>query len=124
MSTSGSVRSLSIDGISFDVMSDANLSGLLNEFENDMIPTSGSPMLKKMRRIVKVESVVLATNWAEKEVLIEFADQLDLVTFSIEYASGTILKTKGTFNIESDESEENRTSITILPSQRWSSFIA
>jgi len=113
--SAGSIRSFSIDGIGFDVAADGNLSDLLDEYENSVIATSGRGMPKKMKRVPTIEGVVLVTSGAEKDVLQGLSNSLDEHSFSVEYASGDIKKISGIFNIESDESEENRTAISLQP---------
>ena len=124
MGTAGSIRAFTIEGIVFDTAADANFSGLLSEYENSKIPTSGLAMTKKIKRVSTVESVTLITDWGSKDTLRAFAEQLADVKFSITYAHGDTLKGEGTFNIESDESEENRTTISIHPSGRWTLYPA
>lgn len=111
----GSVRKLTIEGIPFDVAADGNLSDLMNEFENSVIPTSGIGMIKKLKRTATIEGVVLVTDGGSKDALVSYADGLTEVKFSIEYQSQDVKKAQGIFNIESDESEENRTTISIFP---------
>jgi hypothetical protein len=124
MGTAGTPRAFSIEGIGFDLAADVNISGLLSIYENSKIATSGAAMTKKVKRVPTAESVVLITDWAAKEQLRVFAEQIPDVKFSITYAAGDVLKAEGTFNIESDESEENRTTIVIHPTGAWTYFAA
>lgn len=124
MGVAGTPRAFSIEGISFDLAADVNLSGLLSIYENSKIPTSGKAMTKKIKRVLTVENVVLVTDWAAKEVLRTYAEQIEDVKFSFTYPDGSVLKSEGTFNIESDESEENRTTISVHPADRWTYFSA
>jgi hypothetical protein len=120
----GSIRRMTIEGVSFDVAADGNLSDLMSEYENSMIPTSGLAMQKKTRRVPVIEGVVLITDGGSKDSLVNYSDGLDVLKFSIEYASGDIKKANGIINIESDESEENRTTISIHPESRPTRFNA
>lgn len=111
----GSCRSMTIDGIAFDVAADGNLNDLMTEYENSVIPTSGRGMPKAMKRTPTIEGVVLITDGGSKSTLVTKADGISELKFSITYASGDVKKAQGVFNIESDESEENRTTISIHP---------
>lgn len=111
----GSIRKFTIEGIDFDVASDGNFSDVMSEYENSVIPTSGPGMIKKMKRVAVVEGVVLVTDGASKDAISDWADGTDPLKFSATYQSGDVKKFEGTFNIESDESEENRTTISIHP---------
>ncbi len=120
----GTPRKFSIEGINFNLAADVNFSGLLNEYENSKIATSGPNITQKVKRVVTLESVVLITNWVEKEQLRTFANQVEDVKFSFTFQEGDTIKSEGTFNIESDESEEDRTTISIHPTGRWTHFPA
>ena len=121
---SGSLQSATIEGVPYDVLGDTNVSIMLNEFENDSVPTSGKPIHKKMKRIAAAESIVLGTSWEEKETLIDLANSVDTLKFSIKFAGGDIIRGEGHINIESDESEENRTTVKFLPDSGWNIFAA
>lgn len=111
----GSIRKLTIEGIAFDVAADGNLSDLMNEYENSVIATSGVGMIKKLKRVATIEGVVLVTDGAAKDALVSYADGTSSLKFSVEYQSRDVKKAEGIFNIESDESEESRTTISIQP---------
>lgn len=119
MSVAGSIRKFTVEGQVFDVAFDANSSGLLNKFENSRVRHSGGSMSKKVLRVPTVENIVLITDWAAKEDLKAFANQIEDVKMLIEYAGGDKIKAEGSFNIESDESEENRTTISLHPRDEW-----
>jgi hypothetical protein len=113
--TVGSVRKLTIEGISFPVLFDANLSDLESVYENSAIATSGKGMIKKVKRIPVIEGVILGCDGGSRIALISFADGIAELKFSIEYASGDIKKCQGIFNIGSYESDEGRETISIHP---------
>lgn len=122
--SAGTPRAFTIEGISFDLAADVNISRLLSTYENSKIATSGKAMTKKVKRVPTAESVVLITTEAEKEQIRVFAEQLEDVKFSITWLNGDVIKSEGTFNIESDESEEQRTTLVLHPSDRWTFFPA
>ena len=120
----GSNRKLTIDGISYRVAADANFSETFTKFENDVIATSGSGMKKKTKRIQRVEGVVLLTNAAERIELEAAAESIDDLKLSYQNAAGDEYKSEGTIEIEGNETEENRTSVTLLPTGDWTPFVA
>lgn len=123
MSVTGTPRSFSLEGISFDVAGDANIS-LVPIYENSKIPTSGKAMSKKVKRVPRAESLVLIMTWAEYIVVERLNESNEDLKFSIEFADGTFAKTEGTFDIESFESEEGRLTISIDPSLKWTFYPA
>lgn len=120
----GSLRKLTIEGISFRVAADANLTETITRFENSMIATSGRSMRKMMRRVPIREGVVLITNAAERESLKSFAESIDDLKFTYVNAAGDTYRCEGSMEIESSETEENRTSCIIQPREDWTAFVA
>jgi len=118
----GSVRKLTIEGISFDVAADANFTEIFTNYENSMIATSGGAMRKMLKRIPSVEGVVLVTDSDERLVLKAFAEGLDLVKITYTNAAKDSYRCEGTIEIENNETEENRTSTTIQPVGDWTKF--
>ena len=115
----GSLRKAIIDGVTYDVVADANVSIMLSLFENDSIATSGSAIHKKTKRVAKAESIVLGTSWEDRAVLRDVAESLDTISFSLEFAGGDSVSAFGHIHIESDESEELRTTVIFLPDEGW-----
>lgn len=122
--SAGTPRKFTIEGISFDLAGDVNISRMLSIYENSKIPSSGKAMTKKVKRVATAESIVLLTVEREKEQLRVFAEQLEDVKFSITWINGDVVKCEGVFNIESDESEEQRTTIVVHASDRWTFYPA
>lgn len=115
----GTPRSATIEGVAYDVLGDVNLSIMLNQYENDSVATSGKPIHKKTRRVATVESLVLGTSWDEKSTLIDLADSDSTIKFSITFAGGDKIKGEGHINLDSDESEESRTTVKFMPDNGW-----
>jgi hypothetical protein len=118
----GSIRKLTIEGISFDVAADATFSEIFTNFENAMVPTSGLAMRKMTKRIPAVEGVVLITDADERLVLKDFAEGLDNVKITYQNAATDSYRCEGTIEIEGNETEENRTACTIQPAGVWTKF--
>jgi hypothetical protein len=89
-----------------------------------MVATSGVHMRKMVKRVRSVEGVVLITNGEEREQLRAFAEGLDVVKFTYVNAAGDEYRAEGTIEIESNETEENRTSCMLHPNVPWTVFVA
>jgi len=120
----GSNGRLELDGIAFDIAADSNFSVTPTEYENDLVATSGKPMIKKMRRTANVESVVVIANGEDREKLKAFNDQKDPFGIAWTNAAGDVYRTTGTIHFETYETEESRCTITLLPREEWAPFIA
>ena len=121
---SGSTRKCLLNGVPFRVAADANLSQIFTKFENDMIATSGDGMRKMMKRIQTLESLDLVTNALERDILKSYAESTDNIRVSITNAAGDVADCEGAIEIEKYESEENKTTIKVLPIGDWVVSIA
>ena len=120
----GSVRNVTIEGISFRCAADTNISRVITIIENSRIPTSGKSMRKMVRRIPAFESVVLAVNASEIEQLKSFAESLNDLTMSVETAAGDQYKSTGTIEVENVDTDEGKASCQLLPAEDWTPFVA
>lgn len=121
---SGSIRKLTLDGVTYDVLGDANFSETGSGFESDAVPTSGDNIHKMTKRAKKVEGVVVGCNGTERDALEALADRTTDFPMSYETASGDVYRAQGWIEFENRETEENRASIQLHPRKKWTSFIA
>jgi hypothetical protein len=124
---SGTLRKVVINGVTYDVMGDTNITFNKSSFEIEGMPTSGRTMFKMTRRVPTMDSVGLATNPAEAEELQSVSESLADATISVELADGSIYRTTGKINYESFESESNKSNIQIIPAKTkdaWTPFLA
>jgi hypothetical protein len=127
MANSGTIRSLTIDGVTYDVPADINITFNISSFETEGVATTGRTVFKKTRRVPTQEGVVVMTTPEEMVALKKKAESLAEKTFSVELADGSVFKTAGEFNYENVETEENRSSIVIIPNKckdAWTEFLA
>lgn len=124
--TTGTPRKITLDGTTFDVMADANLSEKGSSNENEYIPTSGRTMKKMTKRSKSVEGVTIACNADEREILEELDGRQEPFPLSYELASGDVYRAKGHIAFETRETEENRATVQIHPTDgnQWEAFIA
>jgi hypothetical protein len=127
MPNSGTVRKVVINGVTYDVPADANITFNRASFEKEGIATSGKTMTKMTRRVPTMESVTLITTPDEMEELNDVAESIADATVSVELADGSVYKTSGQINYENYESEEGKSTITIIPAKTkdaWTPFLA
>lgn len=121
---SGTIRNVTLDGVSFDVMADSNISEVGSSHENEMVPTSGRNVRKMTKRVEVREGLVLAANGAERELLKALAERTDDFPMSYQTAGGDTYRADGSIEFATRETEENRAAITLLPRATWSAFVA
>ena len=124
---SGTPRKLTLDGVSYDVAADVNVTLNLSPFETEGVPSSGRTMMKRTVRTQTAESIVILASPTEQDQLRVLAERLDAFPAAITMADGAVWRTTGNINFESVESEENRATIVIIPDRSpdgWALFAA
>lgn len=122
--TVGSIRKFTVEGISFDIAADANISRKPTRYETSMVATSGKSMPKKVRIVPAAEGIVLVINTEEELALKSFSESLTPLKISYENAKGDVFRCEGSLEIEAVESEEGKANCTALPVDDWTAFPA
>lgn len=120
----GSIRKLTLDGVTYDVMGDADIKEVGSGYENSMLATSGRNILKKVKRVEDRDSVVVACNGAERDALKALADGTKDFPMSYTTAAGDVYRATGTIEFVSRTTAENKAEIKLLPRGTWESFLA
>lgn len=123
--TTGSIRKLTIGGVTFDVMADTNVTVNLSPFETEGMPTSGETMFKMTFRTPTMEAIALAADSEEAESLRAVAELQINSTMSMELADASTWKGSGRINFENYETEEGRANIILIPNRSrnaWTRF--
>jgi hypothetical protein len=66
---SGTIRKVTIAGVTYRALGDTNINLVPQAYKNEMVPTSGGNMLKKTKQVRTVTGVTLACNATEVEAL-------------------------------------------------------
>lgn len=120
----GSIRKVTLDGVTYDAMGDSNVGETGGPWENDGVATSGRNIRKMTKRVDLRDGLVLAANGAEFEQLKELAARTDDFTMSYTTASGDVYRAMGWIEVEKRETEENRVTVKMFPRKTWESFLA
>lgn len=124
---SGTPRKLTLDGVSYDVAADTNVTMNQSPYETEGIPTSGRTMYKLTVRNQSAEGLPIMANPVTQQQLIDLASRIVTFPMALTMADGSVWRTVGLINYESLESEENRAGIMIIPDRSpggWSLFAA
>ena len=120
----GTIRSVTIGGLPFNVAADANLSVILTGWENSRIPHSGGSMRKMIKRVRRVEGIVLVIGGTDRDNLARFAESSVDITLAFEDAAGNNYHAVGSIEFETWETEENRCTVALDPENEWTFFAA
>ena len=115
MSVVGSIKRVTVDGLSFDVMADSNFTQNNSKFDNEGVATSGKNLQKKTARVQMIESVSIATDEDEDRQLQLLADTNDEYPLSYETAAGRVYRATGFIKYENRETETGTTKIQLIP---------
>lgn len=120
----GTIRKVTIEGITFRVPADVNATFILTNYETTMDPTSGRGMKRMVKRTPAIEGLVLVVNGDERESLRSFATDTskEALKFSVELIGGDTYKSEGGLEIENFETESNRMPCQLLPNEDWTKF--
>ncbi len=118
----GTIKKVTLDGVTYDVPADINISEMGSGFENSLIATSGQNVLKQVKRAEIREGVVIIANDQEMDVLTALAEQQASFPMSYQLINGTVKRATGWIEFANRETEENRAAITLLPEGKWSTF--
>jgi len=120
---SGSAAGLSLDGLPFDVAGDADLNEVFTEFTNTVIPTSGKGSISQEKRVLEVSGVVVIIKPGDKALLKDLSESGKELSMSYKHRDGTKYSGMGTFEVENNTTMQNRTSLKLMPTGKWTESI-
>lgn len=118
----GTLRGISIAGVSYDVIADTNATRIGSVYENTTVSTTGKPILQQTKRNEDMEGIKLGCDPQEHAELKKIADDGSEVEINLTYADGKTYGSTGWINIDNHESETNTTNIKLMPTESWSVF--
>ena len=72
----GTMRKLTLDGVTYDVFSDSNFSEAVGKYKTESIATSGRQLFKLTKQAPIVKSVTIAANQIERDRLKSLVDNI------------------------------------------------
>lgn len=124
MPVSGTLRKVLLNGDSFDIPPDVDVSEMGGPFEVEMLPSTGKNMKKMTRRTETRENVVLFVDAAQRDVLRALSAQVETFPMSYQTADGTIYRCTGAIEFPARTTADNRATINMLPEGIWDTFLA
>lgn len=122
MSVSGSIRRVTLDGVTFNAAFDANLAQTPPVLTEGVRHTGGV-MMKKTLQTEQVESVTLVVTSSQNELLLELSKRTINFPMSYELGSGDVYRGVGQINLDNRETEENRRDVMLIPDLGWQPFL-
>lgn len=122
----GTPQEIMLDGTSFDVKADADITINPVPSENEGIPTSGRTFKKVTRKSADAESIPFEIEAVEIDILVELHERVDPFPISLTMADGSSHKTTGWINFENYTTAEGTAPITVIPDSSvdpWERFV-
>jgi hypothetical protein len=120
----GTVRKVVLDGRTFDVPLDVDVTFNYSQYTVEGVATTGRTLQKRTKRVQTIEGLVIACSAAEMVALADMADSLADKTMSIELADGSVFKSSGQINFENYTTADGKANIQLIPTNAWAPFLA
>lgn len=122
--TSGTPRRVTLDGVTYNVVFDANFSET-PEVTTEGIRHTGGTQFKQTLNTAQVESVTLVVPGGANARLIDLSKRTVSFPMSYELANGDVYRANGQINLEPRETEENRRDVILIPDGgEWKAFLS
>lgn len=122
--TAGTLRKAMVDGLSYDIMADADITEIPSNILNDTIPTSGRNLRKMTKRSETREAFTIACNPAEQAILKAQSEDTASVPLSYTKADGSKYTCTGWIEVESVTTMDFKATLKMYPETTWEVFVA
>lgn len=111
----GTPQKVTINGLTFNVMSDANFNQIKGKYTTEAVPTTGGNIMQKTLRSQNVESINLQCNAEEAEILKTLSESVENFPMSYKTAAGKSYRAVGSIDFEGHDTEKGVAVIKMLP---------
>ena len=119
MATSGSVRLLILDSVTYRVHGDVDLESMIGKYENEALPTTGGNIQKKTLRVQSVTGLELSCSRSESEDVKALQERTESFPMILEYMNGDRVSANGFINFSGWTSAEQRGKVDLFPDDKW-----
>ena len=105
---SGSIGKAVIDGVTFDVFADVDISLQLSRFKSEAVATSGRVMQKRTKIVQELKNLKL-------EGIVD-------ITLAITLNSGGVVRSSGFMDFEDWSTTDMKASVSFFPRTKWEIF--
>lgn len=126
MRVSGTLRKVTIDGLTYTVAADVDVT-INSNIEKEGLPTSGLTMMKYTKKNPDIENIVLSVEPSEYETLMLASENLNPFPMSLALADNSVFRAVGSINVDSYTNADSIATIKMIPNNanlRWELFAA
>ena len=120
----GTMRKLTISGISFDCVSDADWTEMFAGFTNSILQTSGGGVVVQETRTREVSGVQISLQSGDMSLLKQIIESGQVVDMSYVNRDGDRYSGRGTVNTEGRTTMRGVATLTLLPIGDWTEELA
>ena len=125
MSVAGSLKKVTLNGVTYDALEDANAKINLSPYKVEAKATSGKVIKVLKLRVQSITDVTLGCTPREADALRVLSGMADSITMSITLADGSVFRSTGGIDFDSFETMEGKCKIDLIPDRvrdAWTLF--
>jgi len=120
---SGTLRKVTLNGMTFSVFADTDVTEIAGAFDRESVPTTGPNMSKMTRRTQNREGLTIAANGDEFDILTGLSERTDPFPMSYETAAGDVFRATGFIHLENRSTADMKVTVQLQPVDEWSQFV-
>lgn len=120
----GSMKKLTINGISFDCVGDADWTEVFSNFTNSVMPTTGGGVIVQELRVREVSGVQISLQHGDRSLLKAIIEEGLIVEMSYQNRDGDRYSGRGTVNTDGRTTMKGIATLTLLPIGDWTEELA
>lgn len=120
----GTMGKLTIEGISFNCVADADWTEVFAGVVNSILNTSGGGVIVQETRVREVTGVQISLQKGERSLLTDLIEGGEELTISYRNRDGDRYSGSGTVNTDGRTTMKNVATLTLLPIGKWTEELA
>ena len=122
MARSGSIRSIQLDNVNYDVAADSDFDRKPPQTVEAQA-TSGTPNMKVTKQNDDVDSVDIIADSVDRATILDLAAVTAAFGMSYTTAEGASFMSEGFINITADGTQDAKMTIMLLPTNGWTAIV-
>lgn len=123
MANTGDIRQFTFNKLDLRVIGGSDFSRKTGKFAKENIPTSGGPDIKFTKQTEDIESVEVAVDGAERELVRDASNETVNRDMAYVTANGDTYTNSGQITITADSTADGKMTLTLLTTGDWSPIV-
>lgn len=125
MAVAGTLKRVTLNGVTYDALEDANAKINLSPYKVEAKATTGKVIFVLKLRVQTISDITLGCTPREADALKTLSAGADSITMSITLADGSVFRSTGHIDFDSFETMEGKCKIDLIPDRTrdaWTLF--